>query len=433
MLDDTGVAIAAAIAVLITPFPFFAAIAMAIAERKRRGAVGSRMGEIVAFTGGLALGASLLYATDLSLLIPVLGVPLAIVILRWRAGRRSQAGWLLAGLALPWTVLWSVYGSRLVTGSPLAVPPLTPGALALGAGALAIGLALARRGDPAPPPPSAAAPPGQPGSRATGSIAAAIREPSGIGPFGQPEIALLVALVVTLIVVPFLLPADASDIVRLGVSSLLGAVIATEAYVRAFPARSRRAFEAFSWLGERELARWRRSGGGRVPTNAAAADRWLVAHQADRPGDGARAEVLLLAGRIDDARAVVDRMPHATPLECFAKAATFDLVDWRAGGDGDLPAMEHAAAAILPEDGDDRLEAQVNIAVAKVRRLMADGHPSAGDAIEPFLEVRSRLGHRADGQVGRALRPRLIPVLLVSLLVVGVLLQLFGSTNVVPL
>jgi hypothetical protein len=74
--------------------------------------------------------------------------------------------------------------------------------------------------------------------------------------------------------------------------------------------------------------------------------------------------------------------------------------------------MEAAAEAILPQDSDERLRAEVTIAVARVRRRMADGRSDAGDAAQPLLDVRERLGDRANGQVGRALRPRLLPVLL---------------------
>ncbi len=89
-------------------------------------------------------------------------------------------------------------------------------------------------------------------------------------------------------------------------------------------------------------------------------------------------------------------------------------------GDGDLAGMREAAAQVLPPDGDDRLRAEVTIAVARVRRLMAEGRGAADDAVQPFLEVRELLGSRADGQVGRALRPRIIPGLLLAGLALGI-------------
>jgi hypothetical protein len=69
----------------------------------------------------------------------------------------------------------------------------------------------------------------------------------------------------------------------------------------------------------------------------------------------------------------------------------------------------------------------VTIAVATVRHRLADGRAEPGDAIEPLLEVRERLGHRADGQLGRAFRLRLWRTLLVVGLLFGVALEVVGS------
>jgi hypothetical protein len=60
---------------------------------------------------------------------------------------------------------------------------------------------------------------------------------------------------------------------------------------------------------------------------------------------------------------------------------------------------------------------------------MADGRAAAGDAAQPLLDVRPRLGRRADGQVGRALRRRLFPVLLVVSLLFGFVTILLGSAG----
>ena len=140
-----------------------------------------------------------------------------------------------------------------------------------------------------------------------------------------------------------------------------------------------------------------------------------------------RIEIALLAGRQEEARALLQALPNETPWERFEVAALRDLVDWRAGGDGDLAAMEAAARAIAPADGDERLRADVTVAVARVRRNMADGRAAPGDAAGPLVEVRDRLGPRADGQVGRALRRRLIPGLFVALVILTTLGELLGA------
>lgn len=434
---DTNLLVAVALATFVVPALFLALVAFA-AYRRSRGAVpGERINSLVAFSGGLSLGTLLLFGSDLVLAAPIVLVAAMVIVGRWRARRRAQAGWVAAGVGLPVALVWG-YVALAPSTAPTDDPVIAIGWAAAGAVLLVLGLVAALRGDPPAPAPSLDAPAGQPGSRSIGSIAAAIREPALIGPFGQPEIAMLVALVATSLVVPFLLPADASLIVRLGVMSILAAIIATEAYVRAWPTQSRRAFEAFSWLGEFELARFRRVFKAGPPVSSEDAEHWLASHP---PGTdpaeaaGGRVEVLLFAGRINEARALVATVPRATPTERFEHAALVDLVEWRAGAvdpeaSANLEAMERAARAIEPVDGDERLLAEVTIATAKVRRLMADARPDVGGAAQPFLEVRERLGRRADGQLGRALRPRLLPPLVVVSILFGLAMELASSFRV---
>ncbi len=425
VITETSITIVLAFVVLVTPLLFLASVAAAIIDRRRRGIISRRLSTIVAFTGGLALGSLWLIGNQLVLVIPLLGVPIVLAVSLWRARRRAPAGWLLAGLALPWTLLRGFYLLVLVTGIEPFEPAITIGSFLLGFVPLMVGLGIARRGDPPPVAPSVDAPAGQPGSHKFGSIATAIREPTLVGPFGQPEVAMVVALVAVWLVVPIAIPSSMPVLVRLALLSFVGAVVATEGYVRAFPTRSRRALEAFSWFGEWELARARAVTGGSIPTSRAGAVRWL-ADRPERTEEAAyRVESLLVVGRVDDARSLLARLPATTPRERFEYVALHDLVEWRAGGDGDLAALEAAADAIPLPDEDDRLRAEVVVAVAKVRRRMADGIP-ATDAIQPFLDVRERLGERADGQVGRAFRRKLIPVLLVASFAFGVVGEVLG-------
>jgi hypothetical protein len=424
---STDLLLAVALATFVVPALFLAVVAFAAYRRSRGREPGARIGALVAFSGGLSLGTLLLFGGDPVLAAPIVLVALVVVVGRWRARRRVQAGLVAAGVGLPLAIAWGSVTPGVTSVDDPAIPVYWAAA---GGILLGLGLIVVLRGDPPLPRPSADAPAGQPGSRSIGSIAAAIREPALIGPFGQPEIAMLVALVATLLVVPLALPSDSSLIVRIGVPSILAALIATEAYVRAWPTRSRRAFEAFSWLGEFELARFRRLFNGGPPVSSDDAERWLASHPQEMdPAEaaGGRVEVLLLAGRIDEARAMVARMPRATPAERFEHAALVDLVEWRAGAvdpeaNANLDAMERAARAIEPQDSEVRLLAEVTIATARVRRLMADEHPNVGAATQPFLDARERLGSRADGQLGRALRPRILPALLVASIVFGLLL-----------
>jgi hypothetical protein len=50
----------------------------------------------------------------------------------------------------------------------------------------------------------------------------------------------------------------------------------------------------------------------------------------------------------------------------------------------------------------------------------------APDLLEPLVRVREKLGRRADGQVGRALRKRMIPALLAIGLIFGLVVELLA-------
>lgn len=424
-----------ALASFVVPIVFLAIFGAAMVRRSRKGPITPLWTALLSFTGGLSLGTFLLLSAEVLVALPFVGIALVLIRGRWQSQRRIEAGFLLVGVALPWTIVWGAAAAGL-TSAPDSPDTLALAWFVIGLAPTLAGVVIAFRGDPELAAPNAQAAAGQPGSRSIGTIAAAIREPSLVGPFGLPELAMLVAFTATWLVMPFVIPPTASVIVRIGLTAIVAAGVGTEAYIRSMPTRSRRAFEAFSWLGEWELARFRRLTGGGPPTSPDAAVRWLASHPArtdrpERPGEAAgRVEVLLLAGRIEEARLLVSLMERSTAAERFEQAACADLVEWRAGGDGDLAAMERAATEIEPADGDERMLAEVTIATAKVRRRMADGRATPGDAAEPFLEVRQRLGRRADGQVGRALRLRLIPVLLASGVLLGFAFEAFAGFEI---
>jgi hypothetical protein len=241
-------------------------------------------------------------------------------------------------------------------------------------------------------------------------------------------VALLSALVATWLVAGVLLPTSLPEPVRLAILVLLSAALGAEAFIRAMPRPAREAFEAFSWLGEWEIAQVRAQTGGGVPTSQGAARRWLLAHRNDPELRWIRVEMLTFVKRFDEAKAVAEEMPETDPAERLDRAIARDFADWFAGGPGDLAAVESAARDLVPPDGDPRLRAEVAIAIANVRRRMANGEDPIA-AGQPLRDVRRRLGHRADGQVGRALRGRLFrPLVVVSglLAVLSILLPDVG-------
>jgi len=426
VIDPTSVLIAIAVLTLVVPVIFLIVLAIAAVRRNRDQPVGDRLTSSLALLGGVTLGLfALVGSTDLLTDLPILVAAALFVLREWRRGHRRRAGWILAGSALPWTLLWAFY--LAISAASIETFDMRSIWLALVGGLIpvVIGLVLVRRGDPAPPAPDLSAPAGQPGSRSFGTISAAIRAPGFIGPIGLSEVAALVAYVATWVVASFLVPAAMPRLVAIAIPALVASLLATEAYIRAMPSRSRLAFEAFSWLGEWELHRLGMSP-LRVPTTAGAARRWLASHPETPELLGFRAEILALAGQYQDARAAAERLPDSTPLERWERAEALDSIDWRSGGDGDQGGLEAAAAELLPRDGDDRLRAEVALATAEVRRRMADGRSEPGDAADPLVAVRAQLGARADGQVGRALRRRLFLMFAIASLALGTLFELLA-------
>ena len=144
----------------------------------------------------------------------------------------------------------------------------------------------------------------------------------------------------------------------------------------------------------------------------------LLARHPEPPNEPAtlgslRVELNLMAGRTAEAHALAERLPDATPLERFHRAASVDVVaGWTGGGDA-TDARATALAEIVPSQGDDRLRAEVALAIARVRHL-AVVRPPVADPLAPLLQARERLGARADGMVRRILWPRLYRVFVLT-------------------
>jgi hypothetical protein len=421
MPDQTSIEIAVALATLVLPILFLGALAAAGRRRSRGEPVGERLVAWVTALGGASLGIMVLVAADLAISWPILLAIVVLGALLLRSRRLDLLGAFIAGAAAPWAIVGALSVVALATGEPLD-PIATWAGFIVGAVPFLLGLfwLFARPGPGAEP----RVRPIRPGGRAFGDVGAATRAPAFIGPFGLSEVALLATLVATWLVLGITLgillpPSTLPDAIRLAILVLVSSVVGAEAYIRAMPRPAREAFEAFSWLGEWELEQVREATGGGVPTDPISARRWLRVHPESPQNRWIRVEMLTYVHRYDEAKAVAERMPDGTALERFDKAVNLDFVDWFRGGDGDLAGIEAAAADLVPADGEDRLRAEVIIAIAKVRRRMAAGDDPIA-AGQPLRDVRKRLGRRADGQVGRALRGRLIR----PLLVVGALLAL---------
>jgi hypothetical protein len=176
------------------------------------------------------------------------------------------------------------------------------------------------------------------------------------------------------------------------VAAASAALVGTVVAIALLPTTIRRAYEAFSWLGHRDVARFREATGSRTPTNAAETREWLGIYPRGSVPAWMRAEMLIALGAVDEARAELDAAgPPRTEqdrLEVLATRAYADLVET---GSLDQQAFRRDLATFQPPSAL-ALHAAVVEAVTHTRLRLAAGAP---DPLEPILAVRKRLGREA--------------------------------------
>lgn len=422
-LDQADVVVPIAAATLLVPLAFLVVAMLAWSRRNRGQPVGRGLEALLALLVGAVLGTLGLWsASSVILAAPLVLAFLFMAVTTARRRRRVLSGWLVFGFALPWTLLWLVYVLALIAGARFE-SVATWGAFVAGLAVILLGLVIVGRGDPPGDVPVPADMSDRVRARSFGIVARAIYEPAQVGPLRTTELAAVVAMVVTWTVIAFL--PTPNRVINIALAIVVSAALATEAYIRAMPDPMRRAYEAFSWFGEWELARFRALTGSGVPLKQGAARRWLRDHPERPEIVGFRAEVMLFAGQFDEARAAVERMPAGDAFARFERVSLSEVIDWMSGGDGDLPGLEAAVADLGPLTTDDRLRGEVALATARVRHLAVEG-PLSTATLAPLREVRTLLGKRADGQVGRALRRRMLPVFLAFGVVFGVISALLN-------
>lgn len=193
------------------------------------------------------------------------------------------------------------------------------------------------------------------------------------------------------------------------------------------PRAVRPALEAFTWAGERSLeALGSATGSERIPTSPEQADRWLARIQETDANRWARAEVLLIAGRFDEARETIERMSEATAEDRATRADLQATVDLVSRGTADLGPLREALSEL---GGEARLATVVDMAILETRLALAAGTDWRG----PLTAARAQLGVAADGILWRGYAMRRLRVLAPVMLVVAVAfglakLVLFGSS-----
>lgn len=128
-----------------------------------------------------------------------------------------------------------------------------------------------------------------------------------------------------------------------------------------------------AWIGAREVRRILGSSRAatKIPTTPETAQAWLDARPDSDRLRPLRFELLLIARRYDEARALIDRFPRATPLDEYRIAEAHAMIDDQTTGNADEFALR-AAANRVPASVD-RAEAMASLAVFLARRLVGRG------------------------------------------------------------
>jgi hypothetical protein len=342
--------------------------------------------------------------------------------------RPRTAGAMLVAISLPWIMWWTSFlADNAVAGRHWAVAEVVA-ALIPGVTALLVGLfsfyAFERS--------EAERNPSQTEGPAARTFGAAGMAMLGSRIFGMAsqDLASVVAMLAIALVTASL--TRGRSFVEGALVTVAGVLVAWAACCIAFVMvrrpQDRRAWEAFTWLGEWELDRYRAIVGGPALPSRDDFRKWLKASP-DRPELGwIRTELFVMEQEFDKARAAAEAMPVETPNERVEREAAFASIDWYSGGPGDTTGLRAATAEIVPGDGEERLRAEVNLAAAEVRRLLGVGD---ADPVRPMRELRDRLGARADGIIWTVLRRRLWSKFLTTALTIVVIVVALES--IIPL
>ena len=215
----------------------------------------------------------------------------------------------------------------------------------------------------------------------------------GFGPtLRRASLAGLVAGVAAGILVSFLLPPGVPGLVALVVLVAVPVVTGTVLAMLLVPPPVRRAYEAFSWLGHRELVRFREATASPIPLGFEAVRDWLQSNPFSPATGEARVELLVAIGQFGQARTEFAQLPvPSTDQGRINRASLRTCGELVETGEVDLAAFD-AVAATLPPGSEVALEAGVVRALAQTRMALLRDDP---DPMRPLREIRPRLGREA--------------------------------------
>ena len=187
------------------------------------------------------------------------------------------------------------------------------------------------------------------------------------------------------------------------------AVIGTELTYLAIPTRLRGAWQGWAMAGNPEMRRWRETVRTPIPIGTAAIRRWLTEHPETDENRWARSELLVIAGDMDGARAVIERLPTSSDWERFQRQEQALFADWVEGREVDVDAFAASAEAVGAPDSEQRWIARATAATARARVLADRG----ADWTRPLADLSRAAGPAQQGILRGEIRQRIYPAMTV--------------------
>jgi hypothetical protein len=374
---------------LVVPFLLVGLLAYAMVRRYR----GLPIPGWVLGSGSFVLGFSLSSALVLFVTEPIWVAALSAPALwiAWQGARRGRlrlAGLVVLGLALPGAVWWGRFVIEDVLDPASLYEPVLllwwlPGLL----GVLAA-VALLIVGDgPDTVPPVMRRPPNV--ARDPMALGNALQRAIQFGPYPFPTVvAESIAFVVIAVAVPVGTAVGIPWPLVVPVAALGYMFIGTEAWYLAYPPHARPAWEAFAFLGNADMQRFRDETGTDVPNTERRIHAWLRDNPERPETRWARAELLAVVGRVEEARTTAARIEARTEDEIRRRDETVDYIDWISGKDLDFHAIRKRAEAAGEPGSLERRLARGSAAIALARDLAAKD----GDWQTPLADLRSEIG-----------------------------------------